>query len=119
VVGATYAKPFALNDQNEVPQGPGGQPLFADDQIGQPIPEDFAVPAGLDDQVADLVTPATYTAFAFFDPGFPFFPSLVMIVISLAGFVIHALLLGWDENREKEKTVEEVVIEREPVGASS
>lgn len=118
VVGATYAKPFALNDANEVPQGPNGQPLFTEEQVGQPIPEDFAVPAGLDDQTADLVTPATYTAFAFFDAGFPFFPSLVMIVISLAGFVIHALLLGWDENREQEKTVEEVVIEREPVGAS-
>ncbi|CAN5912895.1 hypothetical protein BH23ACT10_BH23ACT10_09340 [soil metagenome] len=118
VVGATYAKPFAFNDDGEIPQGPDGQPLFAEDQIGQAIPEDFTVPDGLDSDVAELVTPQTFTAFAFFDPGFAFFPSLVMIVISLIGFVIHALLLGWDENREKEKTVEEVVIEREPVGAA-
>jgi hypothetical protein len=118
VVGATYAKPFAFNDQGEVPEGPDGQPLFTDDQVGQAIPEDFAVPPGLEDDVAQLVTPETFTAFAFFDQGFAFFPSLVMIVISFVGFVIHALLLGWDENREKERVVEEVVIEREPVGAS-
>ena len=64
---------------------------------GQPIPEDFSVPSGLDDAATDLVTPETFTAFAFFDPGFAFFPSLVMIIISFVGFVIHALLLGWDE----------------------
>jgi len=118
VVGATYAKPFAFNDAGEVPEGPDGRPLFTEDQVGQAIPEDFAVPPGLEDNVAALVTPETFTAFAFFDPGFAFFPSLVMIVISFIGFVIHALLLGWDENREKERTVEEVVVEREPVGAS-
>lgn len=117
VVGATFAKPFAFNDEGEIPQGPDGQPLFAEDQIGQAIPADFVVPAGTDDSVVELLTPESFTAFAFFDTGFAFFPSLVMIVISFVGFVIHALLLGWDENREKEKTVEEVVIEREPVGA--
>lgn len=117
VVGATYAKPFAFTDDGEIPVGPDGQPLFTEDQVGQPIPEDFVVPPGVDDSVADLVTPETFTAFAFFDAGFPFFPSLVMIVISFVGFVLHALLLGWDENREKERAVEEVVIEREPVGA--
>ncbi|MBW3604613.1 MAG: hypothetical protein KY460_06800 [Actinobacteria bacterium] len=117
VVAATFAKPFSFNDDGEIPEGPDGQPLFTEEQVGQPIPEDFSVPSGLDENVADLVTPESYTAFAFFEAGFPFFPSLVMIVISLAGFVIHALLLGWDENREKERTVEEVVVEREPVGA--
>ncbi|HSJ45511.1 MAG TPA: hypothetical protein VK923_12575 [Euzebyales bacterium] len=117
VVGATYAKPFAFNDDGEIPEGPNGQPLFTEDQVGQPIPEDFPVPSGLDQAVQDLVTPETFTAYAFFDPGFAFFPSLVMIVISAVGFVLHALLLGWDENREKERSVEEVVIEREPVGA--
>jgi hypothetical protein len=40
-----------------------------------------------------------------------------MIIIAFVGFVLHALLLGWDENRERERTVEEVVVEREPVGA--
>ncbi len=118
VVGATFAKPFAVDDQNAIPTGPGGQPLFTEDQLGQAIPEDFQVPAGVDENVADLVTPETFTAFAFFDPGFALFPSLVMMAISFVGFVIHALLLGWDENRSKERTVEEVVIEREPVGAA-
>jgi hypothetical protein len=118
VVGATFAKPFAYDDNGEIPVGPDGQPLFTEEQVGQPIPEDFQVPAGLDPNVADLGTPETFTAFAFFDSGFPFFPSLVMIVISFVGFVLHALLLGWDENREKERTVDEVVIEREPVGVA-
>lgn len=118
IVGATYAKPFTLNDEGEIPVGSDGEPLFSEDQLGQPIPEDFTAPAGLDDATAGLVTPETFTAFAFFDAGFPFFPSLVMIAIALAGFVLHVLLLGWDENREKEREVEEVVVEREPVGAS-
>lgn len=118
VVGATYGKPFSFNDDGEIPQGPDGQPLFSEDQLGQAIPEDFEVPAGVDDATAELVTPETFTAFAYFDPGFALFPALVMMAISFVGFVIHALLLGWDENREKERTVEEVVVEREPVGAS-
>lgn len=118
VVGATYAKPFALNDEDEVPQDEDGQPLFEEDQAGQPIPEDFQVPAGVEDSVAQALTPERFTAFAFYDPGFAFFPALVMILLSVAGFILHALLLGWDENREKERTVEEVVIEREPVSAS-
>jgi hypothetical protein len=85
--------------------------------VGQPIPDDFDVPSGVDDAVATLITPESYTAFAFFDPGFPMFPSLVMMVLSIGGFILHALLLGWDENRERERAVEEVVVEREPVGA--
>jgi hypothetical protein len=118
VVGATHGKPFAFNADGEIPTGPDGQPLFSEDQLGTAIPEDFEVPPGLDGATADLVTPETFTAFAFFDPGFALFPALVMMAISFVGFVIHALLLGWDENREKERTVEEVVVEREPVGAT-
>jgi len=118
VVGATYAKPFALNQEGEIPEDADGQPLFAEDQVGQPIPEDFAVPTGVDDETAQLLTPESVTAFAFYDAGFPMFPSLVMMVLSIAGFILHALLLGWDENREKERSVEEVVVEREPVGAT-
>jgi hypothetical protein len=117
VVGATYAKPFALDDEGEIPEGPDGQPLFSEEDVGQPIPDDFDVPSGVDDAVATLITPESYTAFAFFDPGFPMFPSLVMMVLSIGGFILHALLLGWDENRERERAVEEVVVEREPVGA--
>lgn len=118
VVGATYAKPFALNEEGEVPEGPDGQPLFAEDQVGQPIPEDFQVPAEAGDDVVELLTPEQFTAFAFYDPGFAMFPALVMMVLSIGGFILHALLLGWDENREKEREVDEVVVERQPVGAA-
>ena len=88
------SKPFAFDDEGEIPTGPDGQPLFSEEDVGQPIPEDFEVPAGADSAVTELLTPETYTAFAFFDPGFAFFPSLVMIIISFVGFVLHALLLG-------------------------
>jgi hypothetical protein len=118
VVGATYAKPFALNDEGEVPEGPDGEPLFAEEDVGQPIPDDFEVPSGVDDEVATLLTPESYTAFAFFDAGFPMFPSLVMMVLAIGGFILHALLLGWDENRARQRSVEEVVVERQPVGAA-
>lgn len=118
VVGATFAKPFALNDEGEIPEDGDGRPLFEEDQVGQPIPEDFQVPASAEDDVAELLAPAQFTGFAFYDPGFAMFPALVMMVLSIAGFILHALLLGWDENREKERTVEEVVVERQPVGAA-
>jgi hypothetical protein len=118
IVGATYAKPFALNDEGEIPEDANGQPLFEEDQVGQAIPEDFTVPSGVEDDVAELLTPASFTGFAFYDPGFAMFPALVMMVLSIGGFILHALLLGWDENREKERAVEEVVVEREPVGAA-
>jgi hypothetical protein len=118
VVGATYAKPFALNDEGEIPEGPDGQPLFTEEDVGTPIPEDFTVPSGVDDDVAELVTPERFTGFAFFDPGFAFFPSLVMIVLAMGGFVLHALLLARDESRERTRAVEEIVVEREPVGAA-
>ena len=45
----------------------------------------------------------TYTAFAYYDPGFILLPSLVMVALSVIGFVLHLLLLAWDENREKEE----------------
>ena len=59
----------------------------------------------------------TYTAFAFYDPGFILFPSLVMVALAVIGFILHVLLLGWDENREKEEQSEEVEAEPERVPA--
>jgi hypothetical protein len=118
VVGATYAKPFALDDEGEIPEGPDGDPLFAEDEVGQPIPEDFVVPSGVDDDVAELLTPERFTAYAFFDVGFPIFPSLVVMVLALGGFALHVLLLAMDENRERDRSVEEIVVEREPVTAA-
>lgn len=45
----------------------------------------------------------SFTAFAFYDPGFIQLPSLIMVAISLMGFILHVLLLGWDENRQREE----------------
>lgn len=118
IVAATFAKPFALNDEGEIPETRDGRPLFEEEQVGQPIPEDFEVPGNVEDDVAQLLTPGRYTAFGFYDPGFPMFPSLVMMALSIAGLILHALLLGWDENRARERAVEEIVVEREPVGAA-
>jgi hypothetical protein len=118
VVGATFAKPFAFDADGEIPEGPDGRPLFAEEDVGQPIPEDFTVPSGVDNEVADLVTPQRFTGFAFFDPGFAFFPSLVMMALAIGGFLLHALLLARDESRERTRAVEEIVVERQPVGAA-
>ena len=96
VVAATFAKAFALNDEGEIPVGPDGQPLFEEEQIGQAIPEDFQVPAGVEDDVAGLLTPEQYTAFAFFDPGSPLLPAGVMMLLSIGGFILHVALLIWD-----------------------
>lgn len=117
VVAATFAKPFALDSDGEIPTGPDGQPLFGEDQVGQPIPEDFTVPEGVEDAVRNALTPERYTAFAFFDPGFAMFPSLVMMALAITGFLAHTLLLAWDEKRSTQAAREEIVIEREPVGA--
>jgi hypothetical protein len=61
----------------------------------------------------------TYTAFAYYDPGFLLLPSLIMVALSVIGFALHVLLLGWDENREKEeRTVDELPeAERAPAPA--
>lgn len=56
----------------------------------------------------------TYTAFAFYDSGFLLLPSFVMVALSLLGFLLHVLLLGWDENREKEDRRGAREGEREP-----
>ena len=61
----------------------------------------------------------TYTAFAYFDPGFILFPSLVMVALSVIGFVLHVLLLGRDENREKEERASDAAVEPERVPAGA
>ncbi|MDP9405688.1 MAG: hypothetical protein M3O86_03665 [Actinomycetota bacterium] len=61
-------------------------------------------------QVGDLAEGGeTYTAFGFFDAGAPLFPSFLMLALVLVLFVVHALLLARDENRERrERTPERV-----------
>lgn len=61
----------------------------------------------------------TYTAFAYYDPGFLLLPSLIMVALSVLGFALHVALLAWDENREKrEQSVDELPeAERAPAPA--
>jgi hypothetical protein len=81
------------------------------------------LPEGVDEGEVGNIDPdgERFTAYAFFDAGNPFFPSLVFILLSIAGFVLHAALLVWDENRERREAREVVVedAERVPAGATA
>ena len=83
-------------------------------EIGDPIPE------GAVDENGDEVR-EEQTFFGFYDAGAPYFPSLLMIGIMLVLFLIHIVLLGRDELREKREAAavadEEVQVEEKaPVG---
>jgi hypothetical protein len=58
----------------------------------------------------------TETLFAFFDPGAAEFPALLLALLSLGLFILHAFLLDRDEQRERREAAAEVE-EREPVAA--
>lgn len=60
----------------------------------------------------------TYTAFAYFDAGAPWIPSVVFVVLSLIGFVLHTALLAWDENQERRAAEAEQAEEPEKVPAA-
>ncbi|QBI20341.1 hypothetical protein ER308_12710 [Egibacter rhizosphaerae] len=45
----------------------------------------------------------SYFAFAFYDPGSPGLPAQMIILLGLIGFVLHVLLLGWDEREERRR----------------
>jgi hypothetical protein len=55
----------------------------------------------------------SYVAFGFYQSGNLMFPNLVFIVLSLIGFVLHMLLLGWDERQERRDLEEDLAAERE------
>ena len=61
----------------------------------------------------------TYTAFAFYDPGFLLLPSLITVALSVIGLLLHLALLALDENRERREAEgdREVEAPREPVPA--
>ncbi len=60
-----------------------------------------------------------FTAFAYFDAGNPPFPSFVILGFALVLFVVHALLLDRDEQRERRQAAEEAgETGRRPVGAA-
>lgn len=58
------------------------------------------------------------TFFGFFDEGNIIFPGLVMMALSLLGFLLHLFLLDRDEQRERKET-EEVTSEGEKVPVSA
>lgn len=49
-----------------------------------------------------------YFAFALFDEGAPGLPSYLMLAIAVVGFVLHVLLLGWDEREERRHREEDL-----------
>jgi hypothetical protein len=95
VIRVTYAETFQLTAEGELPEG-----AESEEQIGQINPEG-----------------GSFTAYAFFDAGNPFFPSLVFIVVSLLLFALHAFLLHRDETRSRREARELVTEEPERVPA--
>lgn len=92
--------------------------LYAEADDGRPM---MAVEYVEADALGEVEDPDnTYLAFGFFDEGFPLFPSLVFIVLSGGGFLLHMALLGWDERQERreleEDLGEEAERERVPAG---
>ena len=101
VAALTFAPPPPQEGGDDATD-PATDPEATDDEAA--ATDDEA--AATDDAAADTEAAAQqepFTAFAFYDPGFILLPSFIMIGISLVGFVLHALLLGWDENRRKEE----------------
>lgn len=99
--------------------GEGPPPLTPD---GELVAEDGSNVAPEGTEINDPVEDGeTYTAFAFFDPGSPKFPSIVTFLIMLLLFIVHALLLALDERRERREReasgVQPVAEERVPAEA--
>ncbi len=94
VIRVTYAETYQLTSDGELPEG------VSEDQVGEINPDG-----------------ETFTAYAFFDAGSPFFPSLVFIVSSLVLFAVHAALLHRDETKTRREAREILTEERERVPA--
>ena len=91
--------------------------LFAEDADGRPMVAIEFVEA---DAIGDIQDPDnTFMTFAFFDAGAPALPSYVFIALSAAGLLLHLVLLGWDERRERRELEEDLgeEAEREKVPA--
>lgn len=98
VILVTYGATYQFDENGELPED------VEDDQVGTVIPDG--------EEGA-----AFYTAYAFFDAGNPVFPSMVFFVVSLLGFLLHALLLYRDEQKESTEDRELEVVEQERVPA--
>jgi hypothetical protein len=96
VIRVVFAETFQLTPEGELPED------VREEDIGQVNPDG-----------------ERFVAYAFFDAGSPFFPSLVVIVTSAVLFALHAFLLHRDEQRERREAREAVVTEREQVPAGA
>ncbi len=100
IIAVTYQETYQPADV-EVEEGES-PPLTAG---GAEPAEDGANVAPEGAQIGDIAEGGeTYTAFGFFDAGNPQFPSYLMLGLMLLLFVVHALLLARDENRERRET---------------
>lgn len=125
--------------QTEAAGAPVGQtwavaegPFYAETEDGQPVirvvygetyqlTQEGELPEDVREEDLGQINPDgdTFTAYAFFDAGSPFFPSLVFILTSIALFAIHAVLLHADERRERREAREVVTAEPEQVPANA
>ena len=104
------------------------QAFFAGDEAGGQVGEDW-IPTDVQYAVADNNRPMvavqftepqedaplepdpdgeSYVAFGFFEEGNLIFPSLVFVVLSLVGFILHLVLLAWDERQERRDLEEDL-----------
>ena len=99
IIGVEYQQTWQVGKlpPGEVADGP--PPLTPD---GETVAEDGSNIAPEGTEIGAVVEGGkTYTAFAFFDPGSPKFPSIVTLILILVLFAIHALLLALDERKER------------------
>lgn len=104
------------------------QTFFSSAAAGQRVQETWEVAEGPEYAVAENGQPvirvtfadpensdSTFTAYAFFDAGSPAFPSIVFLLLSVAGFAVHALMLHADEQRERRESQQVATEEAERV----
>lgn len=85
---------------------------YAEATNGRPmIAVEFAEPSP-DDPTQAAAGGETYVAFGFFQAGNVIFPNLIFIGLSLAGFVLHMVLLAWDERQERRELEEDLAAEQ-------
>lgn len=118
IIGVTYQETYQIGEPADNAPPDAEPPLTVG---GEKAANDGSNVAPEGAQVGDIAEGGdTYTAFGFFDAGSPLFPSLLMLGIVTALFVLHALLLARDERierREREGGVVAKERERVPTGA--
>ena len=100
LIGVTYQQTYQIAQVAPGQPPAEGEPALTPDGVAVEDGEANVAPPGT--ELGDVVENGeTYTAFAYFDPGSPAFPSLLMLLIVTLLFALHALLLARDEARER------------------